>query len=140
MTSLQKQIELPEARGNEAELLGQLACDPETRAHNRRQFRDEAQRVRLSRNWRCQDDKAIEAACRSLVMAPYRDPYTTLISISASALSGQQAQAGEALKAYLAGGRAGSKTIADCYSFAGREGGDGPQWPSMSPGILSLAA
>ena len=32
--------------------------------------------------------------------------------ISASALNGQQAQAGEALKAYLADGRAKSKTIA----------------------------
>ncbi len=59
-----------------------------------------------------QDDNAIESARRSLALAPYRDPYTTLILISASALSGQQAQAGEALKAYLADGRARSKTIA----------------------------
>jgi tetratricopeptide (TPR) repeat protein len=59
-----------------------------------------------------QDDNAIEAARRSLVLAPYPDPYTTLILIAASALSGQQAQAGEALKAYLADGRARSKTIA----------------------------
>ena len=59
-----------------------------------------------------QDDNAIEWARRSLALAPYRDPYTTLILISASALSGQQAQAGEALKAYLADGRARSKTIA----------------------------
>ena len=59
-----------------------------------------------------QDDNAIEWARRSLALAPYRDPYTTLILISASALSGQQAQAGDALKAYLADGRAKSKTIA----------------------------
>jgi adenylate cyclase len=59
-----------------------------------------------------QDDNAIEWARRTLALAPYRDPYTTLILISASALSGQQAQAGEALKAYLADGRARSKTIA----------------------------
>lgn len=59
-----------------------------------------------------QDDNAIEWARRSLALAPYPDPYTSLILISASALSGQQAQAGEALKAYLADGRAKSKTIA----------------------------
>jgi TolB-like protein len=59
-----------------------------------------------------QDDNAIESARRSLALAPYRDPYTSLILISASALNGQQAQAGEALKAYLADGRARSKTIA----------------------------
>lgn len=59
-----------------------------------------------------QDDNAIESARRSLALAPYRDPYTSLILISAWALNGQQAQAGEALKAYLADGRARSKTIA----------------------------
>jgi adenylate cyclase len=59
-----------------------------------------------------QDDNAIEWVCRSVALAPYRDPYGTLLLISASALSGQQAQAGEALKAYLADGRARSKTIA----------------------------
>jgi hypothetical protein len=36
MTDLQKQIDLLEERGNEAELLSLLACHPETRAHNRR--------------------------------------------------------------------------------------------------------
>lgn len=36
MTDLQKQIELLEARASEAELLGQLACDPDTRVRNRR--------------------------------------------------------------------------------------------------------
>jgi tetratricopeptide (TPR) repeat protein len=59
-----------------------------------------------------QDDNAIEWARRSLALAPHRAPYTTLILISASALSGQQAQAGDTLKAYLADGRAKSKTIA----------------------------
>jgi len=59
-----------------------------------------------------QDDNAIEWARRSLALAPYPDPYTSLILIAASALTGQQAQAGEALKAYLADGRARSKTIA----------------------------
>ena len=44
--------------------------------------------------------------------APSVGCYTTLILISASALSGQQAQAGDTLKAYLADGRAKSKTIA----------------------------
>ena len=36
MTDLQKQFDLLEERGNEAELLSVLACDPETRAHHRR--------------------------------------------------------------------------------------------------------
>jgi adenylate cyclase len=59
-----------------------------------------------------QDDNAIELARRSLALAPYPDPYTSLILISASALSGQQVQAAEALKTYLADDRARSKTIA----------------------------
>ncbi|MDE5464748.1 MULTISPECIES: adenylate/guanylate cyclase domain-containing protein [unclassified Bradyrhizobium] len=59
-----------------------------------------------------QDDKAIEAARRSLSLASYPDPYISLILISASALNGHQAQADEALKAYLADSRAKSKTIA----------------------------
>ena len=59
-----------------------------------------------------QDDNAIEAARRSLALTPYRDPYTSLLLIAASALNGQQAQATEALKAYLADGRPRSKTIA----------------------------
>jgi hypothetical protein len=36
MTDLQDRIALLEERGNEAELLSHLACDPATRAHNRR--------------------------------------------------------------------------------------------------------
>jgi hypothetical protein len=49
MTDLQKQIDLLEERGNEAELLSVLACDPEARAHNRRladRLRELAQMVR----------------------------------------------------------------------------------------------
>jgi adenylate cyclase len=59
-----------------------------------------------------QDDSAIESSRRALALAPFRDPYATLVLISASALSGQQAEAREALKAYLADDRAKSKTIA----------------------------
>ena len=49
MTDLQTQIHLLEERGNEAELLSVLACDPETRANNRRladELRELAQMVR----------------------------------------------------------------------------------------------
>lgn len=49
MTNLQKQIELLEARGNEAELLCALACDPEKRQRNRvlaDRLRDEAEMLR----------------------------------------------------------------------------------------------
>ena len=49
MTDLQQKIELLEARANEAELIGQLACDPDTRARNRRlaeELLDLAQRIR----------------------------------------------------------------------------------------------
>jgi hypothetical protein len=35
MTSLQERIELLEEQGNDAELLGLLACDPDTRARYR---------------------------------------------------------------------------------------------------------
>ena len=49
---------------------------------------------------------------RSFALAPYREAYTMLILISASALSGQQAQAGDELKAYLENSRAKTKTIA----------------------------
>ena len=49
MTELQKRIELLEEQGNDAELLGLLACDPETRARNRRladELRELAQAAR----------------------------------------------------------------------------------------------
>jgi hypothetical protein len=41
-----------------------------------------------------QDDSAIEQSRRALALAPFRDPYATLILISASALSGRRQQAG----------------------------------------------
>ena len=49
MTDLQDQIDLLEERRNEAELLSHLACDPGTRARNRRladELRELAQMVR----------------------------------------------------------------------------------------------
>jgi hypothetical protein len=49
MTDLQKQIDLLEEQGDEAELLSLLACDPGTRARNRRhadELRERAQMVR----------------------------------------------------------------------------------------------
>jgi hypothetical protein len=49
MTDLQRQIELLEAGANEAELLGALARDAETRRRNRLladQLREEAQALR----------------------------------------------------------------------------------------------
>jgi adenylate cyclase len=60
-----------------------------------------------------QDDRAIEWTQRSVAMVPIgdRDPYAMLMLASAFALSGQQAEAGEAIKAYLAGSRAKSRTI-----------------------------
>jgi adenylate cyclase len=60
-----------------------------------------------------QDDQAIEWTQRSVAMVPVgdRDPYAMLMLASAFALSGQQAEAGEAIKAYLAGNRAKSRTI-----------------------------
>ncbi len=48
---------------------------------------------------------------RSVATGP-SDPYAMLMLISAFALNGQQAEAGELLKAYLADSRAKSKTIA----------------------------
>jgi len=58
-----------------------------------------------------QDDRAIEWTRRSVATGP-SDPYAMLMLISAFALNGQQAEAGELLKAYLADSRAKSKTIA----------------------------
>lgn len=49
MTDLQKQIEFLEAERNEAELLGALACNAETRLRNQRRagkLRDEARALR----------------------------------------------------------------------------------------------
>jgi len=58
-----------------------------------------------------QDDRAIEWTRRSVATGPIGDPYAMLILASASALNGRQAEAGEAIKAYLADSRAKSRTI-----------------------------
>jgi TolB-like protein/cytochrome c-type biogenesis protein CcmH/NrfG len=59
-----------------------------------------------------QDDRAIEWTRRSVATGPTGDPYAMLMLVSAFALSGQQAEAGDALKTYLADSRAKSRTIA----------------------------
>ena len=49
MTDLQKQIELLEEQGYNSELVALLACDPDTRGHNRlltEILREEAQTLR----------------------------------------------------------------------------------------------
>jgi adenylate cyclase len=57
-----------------------------------------------------QDANTIEMIQRSATLQSL-DPYARLMLASASALSGQQAEAGEAIKAYLADGHAKSRTI-----------------------------
>ena len=57
-----------------------------------------------------QDANTIEWIRRSTGQL-YVDPYAALLLASASALSGQQAEAGEAIKAYLADSRTKSRTI-----------------------------
>ena len=59
-----------------------------------------------------QDDQAIEWPRRSVATGPTGDPYAMLMLVSAFALSGQQAEAGDALKTYLADSRVKSRTIA----------------------------
>ena len=49
MTELQKQIELLEEQGNDAELLALLACDPATRARNRRLADELRERAQVAR-------------------------------------------------------------------------------------------
>jgi class 3 adenylate cyclase/TolB-like protein/Tfp pilus assembly protein PilF len=59
-----------------------------------------------------QDANTIEWIRRSTaIVHQIIDPYAALLLASASALSGQQAEAGEAIKAYLADSRTKSKTI-----------------------------
>jgi adenylate cyclase len=59
-----------------------------------------------------QDANTIEWIRRSTaVVHQFVDPYGTLLLASASALSEQQAEAGEAIKAYLADSRTRSRTI-----------------------------
>jgi hypothetical protein len=60
-----------------------------------------------------QDANTIEWTQRSVATAPtgYREPYAMLMLASAFALSRQQAEAGDAIKAYLASSAAKSRTI-----------------------------
>jgi adenylate cyclase len=76
-----------------------------------------------------QDDRAIEWTQRSVAMVPIgdRDPYAMLMLASAFALSGQQAEAGEAIKAYLAGNRAKSRTISQ-FQKQQLAMADNPRW------------
>jgi adenylate cyclase len=59
-----------------------------------------------------QDDQAIEWLRRSAAAAPGAEPFTYLLLASAYALTGQQADAHEALKQYLSNSRTNSTTIA----------------------------
>jgi adenylate cyclase len=76
-----------------------------------------------------QDDRAIEWTQRSVAMVPIddRDPYAMLMLASAFALSGQQAEAGEAIKAYLASNRAKSRTISE-FQKQQLAMADNPRW------------
>jgi adenylate cyclase len=76
-----------------------------------------------------QDDRAIEWTQRSVAMVPIgdRDPYAMLMLASAFALSGHQAEAGEAIKAYLAGSRAKSRTISQ-FQKQQLAMADNPRW------------
>ena len=76
-----------------------------------------------------QDDRAIEWTQRSVAMVPIgdRDPYAMLMLASAFALSGQQAEAGEAIKAYLASNRAKSRTISQ-FQTQQLAMADNPRW------------
>jgi hypothetical protein len=55
------------------------------------------------------------------------DPYAALLLASASALSGQQVEAGEAIKTYLADGRTKSKTISQ-FQKQQLAMADNPKW------------
>jgi predicted Zn-dependent protease len=74
-----------------------------------------------------QDDRAIEWTRRSVATGPIGDPYAMLILASASALSGQRAEAGEAIKAYLADSRAKSRTISQ-FQTRQLAMADNPRW------------
>ena len=66
---------------------------------------------------------------RSQATAPNRDPYGMLILISALALNGQQAEAGEALKLYLSdpGERKRSRTVSE-FKVQQLAMGSSPNW------------
>ena len=74
-----------------------------------------------------QDDSAIELIRRSAATLQSVDPYARLMLASAFALSGQQAEAGEAIKAYLADSRARSRTISQ-FQTQQLAMADNPRW------------
>jgi class 3 adenylate cyclase/Tfp pilus assembly protein PilF len=74
-----------------------------------------------------QDDSAIELIRRSAATLQSVDPYARLMLASALALSGRQAEAGEAIKAYLADSRAKSRTISQ-FQKQQLAMADNPRW------------
>jgi adenylate cyclase len=74
-----------------------------------------------------QDDSAIELIRRSAATLQSVDPYARLMLASAFALSGRQAEAGEAIKAYLADSRARSRTISQ-FQTQQLAMADNPKW------------
>ena len=73
-----------------------------------------------------QDANTIEWIQRSATLQSV-DPYARLMLASAFALSGQQAKAGEAIKAYLADSRAKSRTISQ-FQTQQLAMADNPRW------------
>jgi adenylate cyclase len=73
-----------------------------------------------------QDANAIEWTRRSAALQSV-DPYARLMLASAFALSGQQAEAGEAIKAYLADSHAKSRTISQ-FQTRQLAMADNPRW------------
>jgi adenylate cyclase len=73
-----------------------------------------------------QDANAIELIQRSATLQSV-DPYARLMLASAFALSGQQAKAGEAIKAYLADSQAKSRTISQ-FQKQQLAMADNPRW------------
>src|SRR3984885_1472485 len=74
-----------------------------------------------------QDDSAIELIRRSAATPQSVDPYAALMLASAFALSGRQAEAGEAIKAYLADSQAKSRTISQ-FQTQQLAMADNPRW------------
>jgi adenylate cyclase len=73
-----------------------------------------------------QDANTIEWVRRSATLRSV-DPYERLMLASASALSGQQAEAGEAIKAYLASSEAKSRTVGQ-FQKQQLAMADNPKW------------
>jgi adenylate cyclase len=74
-----------------------------------------------------QDANTIEWIRRSAALQSSVDPYARLMLASAFALSGQQAEAGEAVKAYLADSQAKSRTISQ-FQKQQLAMADNPRW------------